>query len=309
MWPQLMKVPGANQCMYRGKLHGSVVAVKCLETSDVLALKWAHNELRVLVRVIEGCHFVCKVLGITVKANQLCIIMHMYAKSLADYIKEQPGGRLSAANAVFVGRDIVQALAELHAAGVVLMDLKPNNILMTESNVAVLADLGISKVLESATSAQQTQMHGTLSFMSPEQYNPDVLTVSTKADIWAFGCTYIHMVTGQPPMKGLNVGQMCNRINVQCKAPKIPVAELPRRLTAVLQRCLNFDPKSRLSATELVQALETVFADGMKAVPGELSVAAKKGDSEEVHSLLSRAADVNEVDEVSGTVLGRGEIE
>ncbi|KAG1680540.1 hypothetical protein FOA52_014987 [Chlamydomonas sp. UWO 241] len=333
---QLMDVPGVNQCMYRGKLRGNVVAVKRLEMSDTNALKWAQNELLVLARITEGCHFVCKVLGITVKANRLCIIMHMYAKSLAGYIAEQPGGRLSTSNAVSVARDIGRALGELHAKGIVAMDVKPDNILMTEFNAAVLADFGISKVLESTTSAQQSQIRGTFCYMSPEQFSPDSLTVTTKADIWAFACTFIQMVTGQLPMKGLNFVQMCTRICVQRKAPEVP-AGLPSSLTTLLQRCLSFEPAARPSATERVQALGSVFAAGMKdtelpaqaakAQPtaqqaevkpksqqaqmpqrpkpahAELWAAAEKGDEAEVRSLLGRGADVDEVNENRRTPL------
>jgi serine/threonine protein kinase len=57
---------------------------------------------------------------------------------------------------VFVGRDIARALGELHAMGIVAMDVKPDNILMTDSDVAVLADFGISKVLAATTAAMST---------------------------------------------------------------------------------------------------------------------------------------------------------
>jgi serine/threonine protein kinase len=57
-----------------------------------------------------------------------------------------------------MGRDIARALGELHAMGIVAMDLKPDNILMTDSDVAVLADFGISKVLEATTAATSTAL-------------------------------------------------------------------------------------------------------------------------------------------------------
>ncbi|KAG1680543.1 hypothetical protein FOA52_014990 [Chlamydomonas sp. UWO 241] len=183
---ELMDVPGVNQCMYRGKLRGNMVAVKRLEMSDTNAPKWAHNKLLLLARVTEGCHFVCRVLGITVKANRLCIIMHTYAKSLAGYVVEHPGGRLSTSDAVSMGHNIWRPLRELHDKGIVAIDVKPDNILMTEFNATVLADFGISKVLASTTSAQQTQIRGTFCYMLPEQFHTDSMTVTTKADIWAF---------------------------------------------------------------------------------------------------------------------------
>lgn len=53
---------------------------------------------------------------------------------------------------------------------------------------------------------------GTFNYMAPEQFEEDV-RITPKADIWAFACTFIHMVTGETPMGRLNIGQIVNRVS------------------------------------------------------------------------------------------------
>lgn len=94
----------------------------------------------------------------------------------------------------------MNGLQYLHDSSVIHQDLKPPNILLDASHkIAKLADFGIS------TNLQQTIMtknagNGTMKYMAPEQFD-DVM--SSKLDIWQFGCLLLEMVTGKEPYCGL----------------------------------------------------------------------------------------------------------
>ena len=77
-----------------------------------------------------------------------------------------PGGKLSVARAVDIACDIAKGLMELHAKGVAMLDLKPDNVLLTNIGTAVLTDFGISRVVATTVGAvQQTQVAGTYNYM------------------------------------------------------------------------------------------------------------------------------------------------
>lgn len=88
-------------------------------------------------------------------------------------------------------RDIALALKVAHAAKLVHRDVKPGNILMTESGQAKLTDLGLAASGDHA---------GTIAYISPEQLRRD--TIDGRADIYALGCTAYAALTGSPPFSG-----------------------------------------------------------------------------------------------------------
>lgn len=101
------------------------------------------------------------------------------------------------------GMVIAQGLDELHAQGVIHKDLKPDNVLLAENGHLVLADFGIAASVTSTMSAvRPNQLEGTMFYMAPEQLAGKKKggSVTCKADIWAFGCTLLHMLTGKPPL-------------------------------------------------------------------------------------------------------------
>ena len=57
------------------------------------------------------------------------------------------GGKLPLSQALKVAADILDGLEELHSRGVVVLDLKPDNVLMTPNGHAVLSDFGISRIV------------------------------------------------------------------------------------------------------------------------------------------------------------------
>lgn len=121
------------------------------------------------------------------------------------------GGTLPAMDAMMHGIAIAQGLEELHTQRVIHKDLKPDNILLMENGFLVLADFGIAATMASSMSSLHPfQLEGTMHYMAPEQLDGDtpIGGVTTKSDIWALGCTLLHMLTGQPPFNGKSLPQI-----------------------------------------------------------------------------------------------------
>lgn len=113
-------------------------------------------------------------------------------------------------------------MAELHAAGVVCMNLKPSNLLLDEDGRAVVSDYGLPAILkkpscrrirsECDSSRTHSCMDCTMlspNYTAPEAWEPEkkslnifwdgALGISPESDAWSFGCTLVEMCTGSVP--------------------------------------------------------------------------------------------------------------
>ena len=102
-------------------------------------------------------------------------------------------------------RYILQVATGLeHAAtrGVVHRDVKPSNIIITPTGWAKLVDMGLARNLERRGQADLTQSGvtlGTFDYISPEQAL-EPREADMRSDIYSLGCTFYHLLTGQPPV-------------------------------------------------------------------------------------------------------------
>lgn len=105
--------------------------------------------------------------------------------------------------AIHLMKQVCSALAAAHAAGIVHRDIKPENIMITRKGDAKVADFGLAQLTQQGERINLTQVGVTLGtplYMSPEQVNGSKL--DHRSDIYSFGVTCYHMLTGSPPFRG-----------------------------------------------------------------------------------------------------------
>ncbi|KAG2440719.1 hypothetical protein HXX76_003576 [Chlamydomonas incerta] len=284
---------GAFGRVMLGRFHGRDVAVKLLPLLGPAHSRVAlRREVAALASLSHRCSSMARLVGITVKDGRLALVMCRYQCSLAQSLAKQPGGRMASDEATLLARDLLRGLAQLHCHGVVMADLKPDNVLLDEAGAPLLCDFGLSRAMRSTLGqhAALSQVAGTANYMSPEQSmvgsgggggsaaggaagtstntssaGADAL-ISPKSDMWAFGCTLLHALTGRPPWAGLHIGQISVQVGVHKRAPDVPT-DLPPNLRSVLLSCLQPDPARRPSAAEALASLEQELRRCIRTAP------------------------------------------
>jgi serine/threonine protein kinase len=126
---------------------------------------------------------------------------------------------------------------------------------------------------QSVTSAQ-----GTTAYMAPEQYKPQESGITSAADVWAFGATLVHMLTGAPPFPSLHPYQIPTAVADHGQAPQLPAAVASRcstRLVQVVQACCQASPAARPSAGQVLERLQAILAAEVRQLAGWLAAPAR----------------------------------
>lgn len=112
-------------------------------------------------------------------------------------------GRLSIEEMGSVFLKVCDALEYAHGRGVIHLDVKPANILLTAAGTVKLCDFGIARVaMGNVTTATQRLVTGSMGYMPPEQFSGRK-SVSVKSDIYSLAATVYACLTGAVPVGGI----------------------------------------------------------------------------------------------------------
>ena len=162
---------------------------------------------------------------------------------------------------VHVALGVLDALAALHARGIVHRDLKTQNIFLVPSpagDQVKLLDLGFAKVEDDLQLTSKEQLLGTPVYISPEQYL-DPSGVDGRADLFSLGIVMFELLVGDWPYEWSNKRDLLGKV-MKGDLERHPTnrrADVPLWLDAVVARALAHAREERFaSALEMKAALE-----------------------------------------------------
>ncbi|MEU4715309.1 Stk1 family PASTA domain-containing Ser/Thr kinase [Micromonospora purpureochromogenes] len=111
-------------------------------------------------------------------------------------------GRLQPRRALEICADMCAALEFSHRHGIIHRDIKPGNVMLTQTGQVKVMDFGIARALASGatTMTQTSAVIGTAQYLSPEQARGE--SVDARSDVYAAGCVLFELVCGHPPFVG-----------------------------------------------------------------------------------------------------------
>lgn len=174
---------------------------------------------------------------------------------LHSRVKEGPMEPVQAAEIVF---NVCHALHYIHEKGLVHLDVKPANIMLTRIGEVKLMDFGIARVL--ATRRSTDECSGSVPYMSPEQTGANYES-DHRSDIFSLGVVLYELLSGKRPFPGENAFQIIyNILNSPPQALDDLVPGLPGELLDVVEKALGKKPEDRFNtARDFADALVPVL--------------------------------------------------
>jgi hypothetical protein len=154
----------------------------------------------------------------------------------------------------------IRALEYAHRHGVIHRDIKPGNILLSESGETKVSDFGASFQQRPAQETTQIAGLGSPAYMSPEQIRMESLTQQT--DIYSLGVTMYRLLTGRLPFQAsTQAGLSYAILNTDPTPPANLRPELPLLLDAIVLKAMSREPAERYQSwLEFGKDLSQAFA-------------------------------------------------
>jgi serine/threonine-protein kinase len=237
-------------------LLGEPVAVKLLR-AEMSRKPGAQERFATEIRLARKVTHpnVCRVFDVGVDGERVFFTMELHpGETLAARLRAN--GPCSIYQAAPIVRQLLAGVAAAHAADVVHTDLKPSNVLLTDTR-AIVTDFGLAVPCCATLGCECSMPHliGTPAYMAPEQVTGGSLIEQT--DLFSVGVILFEMMTGVLPWTGATAHELAHaRLTGETPSPSAHVADLPPSWDAVIRACLAVEPVARpRSAAEIARML------------------------------------------------------
>ncbi|MBS1835652.1 MAG: serine/threonine protein kinase, partial [Acidobacteria bacterium] len=255
------------------------VALKFLPesmTGDQKAMTRFLNEVKIARQIANPN--VCRVYDIGDLNGQPYISMEFISGEDLNSLLRRIG-RIPAAKATEMARQLCSGLAAAHELGVLHRDLKPANIMLDEKGSLRIMDFGLAGLNNQIADVRS----GTPAYMAPEQLAGK--EVSVKSDLYSLGLVLYEIFTGKRPFEAATLDELRERqISSAPDSMTTQIVDLHPAVERVVLRCLAPDPNDRpASANAVASALPGGDALGAAVAAGETpspELVAAAGESE-----------------------------
>ena len=167
---------------------------------------------------------------------------------------------------------ICEGVGYAHRAGLVHCDLKPHNILVSNSDRIKITDFGISRALATIHPDEQLEVvWGSPQYFSPEQASGTA--PSPASDVYSLGVILYEMLTGRLPFEAADTDMLAELHQV---APVIPPStydpSIPPELDQILQKVLSKEPAARYRTADQFGQVLATFTDAQPSLPRTFQV-------------------------------------
>ncbi|MEU7282949.1 serine/threonine-protein kinase [Streptomyces sp. NPDC045431] len=187
--------------------------------------------------------------------------LYVPGPTLADQVKRN--GPLAPAELRRLTAGLAEALRDIHRAGVVHRDLKPGNVLLTDTGPRVI-DFGISRPVDSDLRTETGKLIGSPPYMAPEQFQRP-REVGPAADVFALGSVLVHAATGQGPFDDGSP----YIVAYQVVHDEPDLSGVPAELVPLVGRCLAKEPTDRPTPDEIMAELRPPSYEATAFIPAQ----------------------------------------
>ena len=185
--------------------------------------------------------------------------------SLRRLVRSSPRGRLSLSDGLRVAIHLGAALAHLHGRGLLHLDVKPTNVIVTQRR-PVLFDLGSAR---RSDGRKLDTPQGTDAYMAPEQCRAGV--PGTASDVYGLGVTLFEMLTGARPFPEGDDAEPFPQLHLEPTRLRQLLPRAPVPLERAVAQCLAPDPADRPTLAVLLPLLNGLIRSGPRMWPDGLA--------------------------------------